>query len=249
MHVDLTAKALLEFLLVAARVGAVFAFVPFAGWKAGEPARIVLVLALSVCLWPVAPPLPAGAAAAAGLGQVLVWVLGETAIGLSLGVTAGFLLESFALGAQFIGAQAGYSYASMVDPASNADSGVLQVLAQLMASLLFLTLGLDRMMVRALARSYRWDSQATWTGWAGAIEAGAEMWQVAFRLALPVVAFLVLLDVALALAGRVNAHLQLLSVAFPVKMLAALILLAAAAPAFPELFRWQAGRFLAMVAR
>ncbi|MDX1984308.1 MAG: flagellar biosynthetic protein FliR [Bryobacteraceae bacterium] len=247
MHANSLAGSLLSFLLVGARVAAVFAFVPFAGWKAAaEPARIVLVVGLTVCLWPVSPVL---AGPVSGLGQLAGWVAREATIGLGIGLATAFVLESFALGAQLIGAQAGYSYASTVDPTSQADSGILQVLSQLMASLLFLSLGLDRYLIGALARSYRQDFEQLTLRPESLIGAGADMWQVAFRLALPVVAFLVLLDVALALVGRVNAHLQLLSVAFPAKMLAALAVMAAAAPAYPSLFRWQAERFAALLAR
>jgi len=42
------------------------------------------------------------------------------------------------------------------------------------------------------------------------------------RLALPIVAVLLLIDISLALLGRVNAQLQLLTIAFPVKMMVAL---------------------------
>ena len=49
------------------------------------------------------------------------------------------------------------------------------------------------------------------------------MFSVGLRLALPVVALLVMVDVALALLGRLNPQLQLLSLAFPVKMLTALL--------------------------
>lgn len=247
MHANALVGSLVGFLLVAARVAAVFAFVPFAGWKAAtEPARIVLVVGITVCLWPVAPLLPGPVA---GLGQLAGWVAREVGIGLAIGLATAFVLESFALGAQLIGAQAGYSYASTVDPTSQADSGILQVLSQLMASLLFLSLGLDRYLIRALARSYKPEFEELLLRPESLIQAGADMWQVAFRLALPVVAFLILLDVALALVGRVNAHLQLLSVAFPAKMLAALVVMAAAAPAYPALFGWQAERFAALLAR
>jgi flagellar biosynthetic protein FliR len=61
------------------------------------------------------------------------------------------------------------------------------------------------------------------------------MLSLGVRLALPVVALLLLVDIALALMGRINAQLQLLSLAFPAKMLAALLLLAASAPIFPTL--------------
>jgi flagellar biosynthetic protein FliR len=60
---------------------------------------------------------------------------------------------------------------------------------------------------------------------------------VGVRLALPVVALLVMVDVALALLGRINAQLQLLSLAFPAKMLTALLLLTWMAPLFPRILR------------
>ena len=53
------------------------------------------------------------------------------------------------------------------------------------------------------------------------------------RLALPVVALLVMVDVALALLGRLNQQLQLLSLAFPAKMLTALLVLSWIAPIVP----------------
>src|SRR5262249_61264540 len=57
------------------------------------------------------------------------------------------------------------------------------------------------------------------------IRLGSSLFTVGVRLALPIVALLVLVDVALALLGRLNAQLQLLTLAFPVKMLTALLVL------------------------
>ena len=70
-----------------------------------------------------------------------------------------------------------------------------------------------------------------------------------YWLALPVVGFLMLADIALALLGRINQQLQLLTLAFPVKMLAALALLAAVAGLFPALYGQAAERSLAGLAR
>jgi flagellar biosynthesis protein FliR len=50
-----------------------------------------------------------------------------------------------------------------------------------------------------------------------------------------------MVDVALALLGRLNSHLQLLSLAFPVKMLVSLALLAMVAAVFPRLLRHWSG--------
>ena len=56
--------------------------------------------------------------------------------------------KSFAMAAQVLGLQAGYAFASTIDPNTQADSGVLVVFAQLMAGLLFFALGLDREVLR-----------------------------------------------------------------------------------------------------
>jgi flagellar biosynthesis protein FliR len=48
------------------------------------------------------------------------------------------------------------------------------------------------------------------------------------------VALLVMVDVSLALLGRLNSQLQLLSLAFPAKMLTALAVLAWVAPLVPR---------------
>jgi len=58
-----------------------------------------------------------------------------------------------------------------------------------------------------------------------------------------------LIDVALALMGRMQQQLQLLSLAFPVKMLAALGVLVALAPLIPKLFSAAAERTLSTLLR
>jgi flagellar biosynthetic protein FliR len=70
---------------------------------------------------------------------------------------------------------------------------------------------------------------------------GAMMFSTGLRLAFPVVALLVLVDVALALLGRVNQQLQLLSIAFPAKMLAALAVLSWVAALYPRIMMETAG--------
>jgi flagellar biosynthesis protein FliR len=51
---------------------------------------------------------------------------------------------------------------------------------------------------------------------------------------MPAVALLVLGDIVMALLGRLHQQIQLLTLSFPVKMLAALLVLALTAGVFPE---------------
>ena len=242
-NVTLSAGALYGFLLVLARVGGSLIFVPLPGVKsAPEPARIALALGFTLALytqWPVVRADTVTVAALAG------WALAESAVGLAIGVSVAIALEAFTLAAQVLGLQAGYAYASTIDPNTEADSGILLVFAQLMSGMLFFTMGLDREILRLFALSLEKVPAGTYVfGRAAAeplIRLGATLFSVGVRLALPVVALLVMVDVALALLGRINAQLQLLSLAFPAKMLTALILLAWISSIFPRILREIAG--------
>ena len=140
-----------------------------------------------------------------------------------------------------MGLQAGYAYASTVDPSTQADSGILVVFSQLAAGLLFFALGLDREVLRVFARSLETCPPGTFTLTRPAAEQilslGATMFSTGLRLALPMVALLIMVDISLALLGRVNSQLQLLTVAFPIKMMVGLTLLGWLTLLFPVLFR------------
>jgi flagellar biosynthetic protein FliR len=64
------------------------------------------------------------------------------------------------------------------------------------------------------------------------------------RLALPITALLILVDFALALLSRLNAQLQLISLAFPIKILVALAMLAWMAPLFARILNQVGGQTL-----
>ena len=233
----LSAGLLFGFLLVLARVSGALVFVPLPGGGAVlGPARVVLALGFTFALisrWPVVGGPPPGA------GVLLCWLAAEAALGLAIGVSVAIVLEAFTLAAQVIGLQAGYAYASTIDPNTQADSGILLVFVQLMCGVLFFAVGLDRQVLRLFADSLdRIPPGHFMPGTANAealIRLGANLFTFGMRLALPIVGLLVMLDVALALLGRLNAQLQLLSLAFPVKMLTALLVLSWIAGLIPRL--------------
>jgi flagellar biosynthesis protein FliR len=248
MHPELTLSlaTLYAFLLVLARMAGIFAFVPLPGVKSGpEAARVVLSLCLTIALFPSWPALPA---ADPGFGHIVGWLITEAALGTAIGICVSLLLEAFVFGAQVMGLQAGYAYASTIDPSSQADSGVLLVVAQLVAGMLFFALGLDREIIRAVARSLQTHPPGTFVLGPNALQQvislGSAMLATGLRLAMPVVALLIIVDVSLALLGRINAQLQLLTLAFPIKMLATLVLLGWIAILMPTLLRQAGGRMM-----
>jgi flagellar biosynthetic protein FliR len=223
------ASVLWSFLLALARVSGVIAFLPMPGMRnAPDLTRIVFALAVTLCL---APAWAAGPASDTGMMRLAMWLIAETSIGVLIGLFFSVLVESVQLGAQVLGLQAGFSYASTIDPGSQADSTVLQVFAQLLSCTLFFVLGLHRSLLALLAKTFETIPPGSFSS------AGAEGEQVAafvgtlfsngLRIAFPVVALLLLVDISLALLARMQSQLQLLTVAFPAKMAAGLWFLAA----------------------
>jgi flagellar biosynthetic protein FliR len=244
-------STLFGFLLVLARVAGLVTFLPVPGFRnAPSTVRVLLALAIAFALFPVWPALPN---VNPTLGQLAVWAFCEAGFGLSSGLAVAFLPEGFQVAAQVAGFQAGYGFASTVDPNSQADSSILQVLASLSTGLLFFTTGLDHQLIRVLAASFERFPAGSWApasaNLEGILRLGGEMLSTGLRLGLPVVAVLMLIDLALALLGRVQQQLQLLSLAFPAKMAAALALMAVLAPMVPKMFGAAGERTLAALWR
>jgi flagellar biosynthetic protein FliR len=250
MTVALPLGALYGLLLVLARVGGLVAFLPVPGFRnAPDTVRVVLAVALALALFPVWPVLPN---TNPSMGTLTAWVVCEAGFGLLAGLAVAFLTEGFQIAAHVLGLQAGYGFAQTIDPTSQADSSVLQVFFSLTTGLLFFTLGIDHGLIRVLAASFVSFPAGSFPGLGsasasptdGVLHLGGAMLSTGLRVALPVTALLILIDVALALMGRMQQQLQLLSLAFPVKMIAALMLLIALTPLIPKLFAASAERTL-----
>ena len=239
MHGELrlSLPALYGFLIVLARVSGVIAFVPIPGLRDTPAAsRALFALALTFVLLPVWP-----APAVEQSSQLLLWGVGELAIGLLIGLTVSMLLEGLELASQMVGLQAGFSYASTIDPSTQADSSVLQILIQLFAGMLFFALGFDRQVIQILCRSFerlppgglRFGPEIA----EATIHAGSGIFVTGLRLAMPVLALMLLLDLAIAVLGRIQAQLQLIPLSFSLKMLAGLGMLASALTFFPSVLQ------------
>ncbi len=216
---------LVGFLFTLARVSGVFAFLPLASFRATpEPVKAVLSLAFTMILWP-----EWKGNADLSVARIVGTLAGELVLGLAIGLTVTIVLELFQVAAQIVSLQAGFAFASTIDPTSGADSTVLITLAQLTAGLLFFATGGDRLLTRVLADSLRLCPPGVFTlkaGWADAlVRFSSTIFSAGLRLAAPVVALLLLADVSLAVLGRMQQQLQLVSLTMPVKLAGTMLLL------------------------
>ena len=179
-----------------------------------------------------------------GLGELIGWVVSEAVLGLAVGLVVSVITEAFQMGAQILSLQAGYSFASTIDPTTHADSTVLVVIAQLIAALLFFATGLDHKVFVIFSQSLETYPPGSFTVPLAFVDRiiplGATIFSTGFRLVLPIVALLLMVDIALASLGRLNSQLQMLTMAFPAKMLIALGLLAWLLVLFPRVFNHSA---------
>ncbi len=247
MHTELSIdlSTLYAFLMVLARVSGVLVFTPLPGAQAASDAsRVLLALALTVMLLPLAPP-----EYSPSLATLVFWAASEAVTGLLIGLTVSLLLEALQMAAHLIELPAGFSYASIVDPGSQADSTLLQVLTELLGGLLFCVLGFDRQVIRILARSLEilppGEAPARAPAATALIRAGAAIFVTGLRLALPVIALLLLVDLAMGVLGRIQAQLHLLPLSFSIKLLAGLLMLAGSLSFYPAMLEKTGTRMFA----
>jgi flagellar biosynthesis protein FliR len=248
MHAELhvSASILIAFLLVLSRMLGVFVFVPMPFKDAGPSiSRIALALGCTLALyarWPVL------SATELTLTTTLGFMVSDAALGAGIGLMVGFLSEAFTTGAQSLALQAGYGYASIVDPTTQADSEVLAVMAQLLAGLLFFTAGLHRFLIRIFADSLISFPPGTFALTQNVakevVRMGSGIFSFGLRLALPIVGLLLMTEITLALLGRINSQLHLGMHAFPAKMMLTLTTLSSILVVAPHLYNAYAEEIL-----
>ncbi len=240
------AKAASAFLLTLARIGGVVAFTPIPGFRNVPVAvRAFLALTLSIVLFDLR------AAGALRETSLLTALPVECGIGVCYGLATALLFEGFQLGAQMVGLQAGFSYASTLDPSSQADSTVISVLVFLATGWLFFATDLHHMLIRALADGLVATSvgrgHLALRSISGTIQIGSDVFRVGLKLAAPVSAIMLTIDIGLALFSRMQAQLQITTLSFPVKILVALVVLSTTVLAMGRLMRASAGSWSALL--
>jgi flagellar biosynthetic protein FliR len=232
-------SVLYGFLLVLARISGVFVFLPLPGLEAGPTAaKITLAMILTFGMysrWPALDHVPES------MLQVAGWMVAEAAIGVATGLAVAFLIEAVTFAAQAISTQAGFAYASTIDPNTEADSTVLILLAQLTSGLLFFAMGFDRLLLTILARSLETHPPGAFIASRATVEGlltlGSSIFSTGVHLALPLMTLLFLIDLSIGLLGHLNSQLQLIALAFPAKMLTALAALSFLVLLIPKLYQ------------
>ncbi len=202
--------------------------------------RTALVVLLTMLL------APAAAVALSGAPSLTPRAfLGEVLVGFALGIGAAVFVGAAEAAGELIAIQVGLSGAAIMDPMSQTQGPALGQFMSLLAVALMLSVDAHLVMLDALAVSTRHiplGTAAELEAGAGAMASlGSTLFALGFRFAAPVVAAVLVANVALAVLSRAAPQLNVLSLAFPVQIALGLFALVAAIPLVAAWFGgWEA---------
>jgi flagellar biosynthetic protein FliR len=227
---------------VALRVGGALTFGPFLG-DGGIPNRIKvgLLIVLTALLFPVVP-LHSATLAPVNWMQM---VLGELAVGLSIGLSLQVVFEAMQFAGNIAGIQLGLSLASLFDPQSNAESTALPVFFNLITIVLFLQLNVHHWVLRGLARSFEYlpvgSAVLTQLMTRDLVRIVGALFILGIQIAAPILIATLMIDITISFVSRASPQLPAMLLGIPVKSLTGFALLTGAAALWPGILERQFG--------
>ena len=234
MDLDVPSATLAALLLATARAtGFILMAPPFNSSSIPAPAKGALALAFSLVAFPhIVGNLPEVTA-----GFLVVTAITEAIIGAALGFIVQVFFTAVQLAGDIIDVTGGFSLQPAYDPLSLSTHGVIGRLHYLLAITLMFTSGAHLLLVRGFVTSYEGlpigGSLPTDQLGPTLLTAFSMMFLAALQIAGPLVAVLLLADVALALLSKAAPALNIFALGFPVKIMITLTMLGLTFPLLP----------------
>lgn len=196
-------------------------------------ARLMVGLAIGIALAPVLPPMPS---LPSGSWLGLAIMAQQTLIGVLMGFALRIAFVTVDVAGELIGLQMGLSFAVFYDPQNAGQTPVLTEFLGLLTSLIFLAMNGHLVILSVLAESFSLlpvggpplhaAGLATLMRWSGIIFASGLL------LSLPLIASLLIANIALGILSRIAPQLNLFAVGFPVTMAVGFLILMFSLPYF-----------------
>ncbi|WP_144461062.1 flagellar biosynthetic protein FliR [Siminovitchia fortis] len=216
------------FLLIFMRVSAFFVTMPLFSYRT-LPAmfRIGFAFFISLLMYYTvdAPPLTINL-------EYFLLIIKEVLVGLFIGFMGYMILSAVQAAGSFIDFQMGFAIANVIDPQTGAQSPLIGQYLYIFSLLLLLAVDGHHMLLDGIFYSYQFipiDKISLGFGNVGLVEyvikAFAMMFVIAFQMAVPVVAVLFLVDVALGIIARTVPQMNVFVVGFPIKIAVSFIVI------------------------
>jgi flagellar biosynthesis protein FliR len=220
------------FFLVLARVSPLFVLAPLFSSKI-IPARVrgIIAVALAIGLTPVAvhgQHVPTDPLQVAGLMVVQVLV------GLAFAFSVSALITAIQTAGGLADIASGFSFGATIDPINGNQGGAFARLYMMIGTAMFIAIGGDAWMLRGISRTFTLvplTKSPQITGLVnGAEQSFASIFVAAIEVAAPVLLALLITDVAFGMVSRAVPQLNVFSVALPLKVGVAMLVVAASLP-------------------
>lgn len=221
-------QPILVFLVVLARVGGMVTFSPFWGHQSvNARVRAFLAMAVALVLTPaVSSRLPLLPDEPLRLSLILG---SELVVGFLIGFCGKLVFSALDAAASALGFQMGLSLASTIDPATQAQTAALGILAQMFGLMVMLAADGHHWVLEVTVRSYSLVGAGGFRVTPAMADAvlrlSADALAAGVALAAPAIIVLLSVEILLAVAGRVAQRLEILLLSFPIKLAAGLWLL------------------------
>lgn len=232
-----TVQNILMFVLIVTRVSGMIVAAPFFSDQ-GVPnhIKVGLALAMSLLLF----PFYAGAGKTAPMPEDLIAftliAVQELAIGLMLGFAAMLAVTGLRMAGEHIAVHMGIAIASALDPATREQSTVFSQMMFFFGMLVFLSLNIHHGLIAAMDRSFQLiplghPFAALNHALAGRFTAMAgEMFVIGLMVAMPVMAILMVTEVALGFVNKVMPQMNIFIVGLPLKVAVGLMVIMISLP-------------------
>lgn len=227
-------------LLLCARISGLVLIAPlYAARPIPMMVRTCLVLLLTLLLIPATPN-----AAAFANGVTPLAVLGEVLIGFVIGLGAALLVGAAETAGELLSIQIGLQGSAIVDPLAHQQTTALGQFTQLFSLTLLLSVNAHLVLIDALASSVRvlplGAAVEIREGLWRMLQVSGSLFALGLQFAAPIIAVVLIANVALAVLSRAAPQLNILSLAFPIQILLGLATLIALIPLLGSAFRgWE----------
>jgi flagellar biosynthetic protein FliR len=192
------------------------------------PRRVKVAIAamLALVIAPTLGPMPAVPVVSAGG----VWILiQQLLVGAAMGFTMRMVFTAVLAAGEYIGLQMGLSFASFFDPMNGGATMVVARLLNMLAMLIFVAVDGHLLMIAALARSFEAlpiaDAPLAAQGWLFLVGGASQIFASGMMLSLPLVAALLVLNLAMGILNRASPQFSIFAVGFPLTLLAGIAML------------------------
>ncbi|SEK68829.1 flagellar biosynthetic protein FliR [Nitrosovibrio tenuis] len=225
---------LITFLWPLARILALLAATPVLG-NAAVPARVKIGLGMLITLViaPTIGPLPK--IDPASLEGLLV-LSQQILIGVAMGFAMRIVFSAVEMAGEIAGLQMGLGFATFFSAHSDGSTLVVGKFLGLLATLAFLSVNGHLLVLSVLAESFNAFPVSaepfSVSGWKTLADWGSKIFLVGLKLALPIVASLLIVNLALGILTRAAPQLNIFAVGFPITLIAGMVALIMSLPYF-----------------